>query len=935
MNLLSAFRGAARVAATLGVLVATPQVHAADWYTSPSGSDASACASAATPCKTIQAAINKAAANDTVHVGQGSYPWAGTIKIATNGLKLIGDNSPFASSSTPGNVSPAANASQLAAATSGGTGMIWIAGAQDVDVENLLLQVNHGNSNEGIVTTGNASGLILRNNYLRINASYGGKRNAISLNMAAGSSSDQNSTGSGPAGPIYVTVDGNVVQPAANSQSAISSRAIIGDTVAGIFHANQVAASTQDIRLRFMTNVSGRGSGLDFDANYVFGAGFWLMSPNDDTASIHIHDNSFIAPGAPGGPASPLNASSLPDPDFSSLKLVGGSNPNVVVENNLFTGYANFYRGVWIQNWIGVTIQDNAFTPNTNYNGWSTAVLVGNKEVWNGTPAPRQLAVTMLRNTFNAGYANANSRAVVFIDDNDANGTATAGTLAVGDGTAANANNFAAGLKWYIGLDEHTCNVTNCSNAAPTGSPLGPGINYSGSSQATQWRPFKFDVGACGNKFAGKLVADMTQAEYNAIAGHVYDKADNSALGTVDYCNLPITSGTIVFSPTSFTYDGNAHAITATLQEDATAVCVVTPSSVTNAGDTTVSATCISSTYNVSGNGTVHVDKAVGTVTWGTLSFTYDGNSPTVTATLTQDGSACTVTGAVGPNAGSYPVHADCSGANYTASGDNTAQITKATGTVTWGTLSFVYNGSSPTVTATIAEDGSACAVTGTVGPNVGSYSVHADCSSANYTASGDNTAQITKAAGTVTWGTLSFVYNGSSPTVTATLTQDSSTCTVTGTVGPNAGSYSVHADCSGANYTASGDNTAQITKAASQTALSTSCMLTFVESQPFTLSGTVSGVNGVTGNVTFDDGAGHTLCNQVALTGSAATCTTSALATNAGAPTAYQLGAQFSGDANHQSSAASAPIQVLVLSAQDVVFRDGFESMTLDCPIQ
>ncbi|MBS0557750.1 MAG: Ig-like domain repeat protein [Proteobacteria bacterium] len=840
---------------------------AADWYAAPGGNNANSCQSTAAPCKTIQAAINKAGANDTVHVGQGSYPWAGTIKITTNGLKLIGDNSPFAAASTPGNVAPAANASELSAASSSGTGMIWIAGAQDVDIENLLLQVNHGNSNEGIVTTGNANGLILRNNYLRINASYFGKRNAISLNMAAGSGSDQNSTGAGPSGPIYVTLDGNVVQPATNSQSAISSRAIVGDTVAGVFAANQVAGSTQDIRLRFMTAVPGRGAGLDVDGNYVYAAGLWLMSPNDLSASVHIHDNSFIAPGAPGGPASPFNASSMPDPDFSSLKLVGGSNPNVVVENNTFTGYANFYRGIWVQNWTGVTIQDNTFTPNTTYNGWSTAVLVGNKEAWNGTPAPRQLAVTMLRNTFNAGYTNANSRAVVFIDDNDASGAASAGTLAVGDGTAANANSFAAGLKWYVGLDEHTCDATNCSNAAPTNSPLGPGINYTGSSYTTQWRPFRFDVGACGNYFAGKLVANMTQAEYNAIAGHVYDKADNSALGTVNYCSLPIQTGTIVFSPTSFTYDGNAHAITATLQEDASAVCVVTPASVTNAGDTPVSATCTNAAYNVTGSGTVHVDKAAGTVTWGTLSFVYDGTTPTVTATLTQEGSACTVTGTVGPNAGSYPVHADCSGTNYTASADTAAQIAQA--------------------------------------------------------------------AGTVTWGTLSFGYDGTTPTVTATLTQDGSACTVTGAVGPNAGSYPVHADCSGTNYTASANDTAQVAKAASQTALSTSCMLTFVEAQPFTLSGTVSGVNGVTGNVTFDDGAGHTQCNQVALIGNAATCTTSALATDAGVPTAYQLGAQFSGDANHQSSAASVPIHVLVLSAQDVVFRDGFEAVTLDCPLQ
>lgn len=550
-----------RLLAWLLAVLAGP-AFAADWYVAPGGSDGSSCASAGAPCQTIQAAINKAGANDTVHVGQGAYPFAGTIQIsgtAKNGLTLIGDNSPFAAPPAPPTApAPASNASELQAAGSNGhTGMIWVNGAQNVTIENLLLQVRHGRSNEGIVTTGNANGLVLRNNYLIINNYGGGQRNAISLNMhgSGGSSSDRNSTGVGPFGYLYVTLDGNVIQPGAAAANAVSSRAVVGDSVAGVFRNNFLVGQTQDIRLRYMPNASPYGRGIDFDGNWVFGAGAWILSANDSTQTIHIHNNHFIAPGAPGYDVSPLTASSLPDPDFSSLKLVGATNP-VVVENNEFLGYARYYRGLWIQNWPGVTVQDNVFTPNPNFNGISTAVLVGNKEVWNGAPVPRVLAVSLLRNTFDAGYASANSRAIVFVDDNDASGTATAGSLLVGDGDTANANSFAAGLKWYVGLDEHTCNYAggfnpglNCSNAPPTSSPLGPGIDYrSGSNGNTQGRPFPFDVDAFGNRYAGKLVDEMSNAEYSAIASKIYDDVDNSALGIVHYEAGPrITTGTISF----------------------------------------------------------------------------------------------------------------------------------------------------------------------------------------------------------------------------------------------------------------------------------------------------------------------------------------------------------------------------------------------------
>lgn len=57
-----------RLLAWLLAVLAGP-AFAADWYVAPGGSDGSSCASAGAPCQTIQAAINKAGANDTVHVG--------------------------------------------------------------------------------------------------------------------------------------------------------------------------------------------------------------------------------------------------------------------------------------------------------------------------------------------------------------------------------------------------------------------------------------------------------------------------------------------------------------------------------------------------------------------------------------------------------------------------------------------------------------------------------------------------------------------------------------------------------------------------------------------------------------------------------------------------------------------------------------------------
>jgi hypothetical protein len=163
----------------------------------------------------------------------------------------------------------------------------------------------------------------------------------------------------------------------------------------------------------------------------------------------------------------------------------------------------------------------------------------------------------------------------------------------------------------------------------------------------------------------------------------------------------------------------------------------------------------------------------------------------------------------------------------------------------------------------------------------------------------------------------------------------DSSSGVVTGLqVGSN--NCTITASQAGnANYLAgTASQILSISKVTSSLSLASTCMLTFVESQPFTFSAAVTGLS-PTGTVTFDDGNFQTLCSSVPLSTGTATCTSSALASPSATATTYLLGAGYSGDGNNTTSTASAPLVVVVLSATDVVFRNGFDSATAQCPVE
>jgi hypothetical protein len=192
-------------------------------------------------------------------------------------------------------------------------------------------------------------------------------------------------------------------------------------------------------------------------------------------------------------------------------------------------------------------------------------------------------------------------------------------------------------------------------------------------------------------------------------------------------------------------------------------------------------------------------------------------------------------------------------------------------------------------------------------------------------------TATVTGQAPT---GTVTFNDATTAICATVALSSGSATCMTSALA---AGSRSITAVYGGdTNNAASTSNTLtqQVNQSLTTTSLATSCMTTFVENQPFTMTASVSGAV-PTGNVSFSTQANVVVCGNLPLSSGSASCTTNALAVVGSATEqGYSLTANYVGDVDNAPS-TSAAIMVTVLKASDVVFRNAFDVDLPSCPIE
>lgn len=285
--------------------------------------------------------------------------------------------------------------------------------------------------------------------------------------------------------------------------------------------------------------------------------------------------------------------------------------------------------------------------------------------------------------------------------------------------------------------------------------------------------------------YNGELISTATA---NSIAGSYAVTASSGSLTPDASFALENTQGTatITLIDPAPTYDGNPHAVAVTttpsgLEGDVqivytqgmttVATCAATNPACgpVNAGVYTATATIVGNpNYTGSGTGTLTIQRAATTIEFlpNAPSFVYDGNAHDgdVSARLAAEpGTSCPVTGAIGPNVGSYPVNAAaCTGTNYEApAAGTTATVTPQPTTISFSYLTQAYDGSPKSVVATTAPSaGVPLAITYNGSPTpptaVGSYSVVATVTDPNYSGSNSATLQIVNGL-----GDIALVLNG------------------------------------------------------------------------------------------------------------------------------------------------------------------------------
>jgi len=215
-------------------------------------------------------------------------------------------------------------------------------------------------------------------------------------------------------------------------------------------------------------------------------------------------------------------------------------------------------------------------------------------------------------------------------------------------------------------------------------------------------------------------------------------------------------------------------------------------------------------------------------ITYGTALGGSQLNATSIPGTFTYTPAAGTIL-----NAGMHTLHVDFIPTDTetytTASKDVTINVNKATAAITLGSLSYTYDGTPKSATAStdpagltvgFTYDGSTTAPT-----NAGTYAVSATIDDANYEGTASGILVIAKAIASITLGGLSHTYDGTAKSASATTNPTGLTVTFTyngSSVDPtNANTYAVIATIDDANYEGTASGTLVIAKAIAAVMLS------------------------------------------------------------------------------------------------------------------
>ncbi|HVU35449.1 MAG TPA: MBG domain-containing protein [Opitutaceae bacterium] len=327
-----------------------------------------------------------------------------------------------------------------------------------------------------------------------------------------------------------------------------------------------------------------------------------------------------------------------------------------------------------------------------------------------------------------------------------------------------------------------------------TAQPVSQSATYGGSVSFTvtatasgtlsyQWRKGGVPL-VDGGTVSGASTATLTVSGISATDAGDYDvivtnpiDSVTSTVATLDYQKAPAT---IALGALTATYDGAPHSATTTTTPAGLNVVVTYDggSSVpVNTGSYAVAATIDDVNFAGSATGTLVIAPAAATVTLGDLVHIYSGAPCSASATTSPAGLAVAITyaGSTVPPAaaGSYPVVATITDANYVGSTNGTLVIEKAPAAVTLGGLAAVYDGMPHGATVTTVPAGLSVTLTydGNAAPpvNAGSHAVVATIADANYFGTGSGTLVISPAVATITLAGLVQTYDGTPRVVTAT----------------------------------------------------------------------------------------------------------------------------------------------------------------------